>query len=795
MSAWGSNEGCSVKRFCYLCGTMSSSTLLAKLSTETSPPVPDVSAAKRVKRACDVVSQWQTLFNEDYIAARDRAVVQSMADRNAPYSEQTLRSLGITGITNVNWGDLGIAQQEAEKPYNSILNSMSNFGIIPFKNAVKLSGKYTDAEIEEKEITVAEELHRMITRWRDFRFRWKMLAHFYVMWGVGFTYRDDELDWRWRVSSLQDVKIPRGTQASVNEVDRIFLKADMTPSDLFRKIQDPEMGKLAGWNEAAIRKSCINAQPKPLNTQSPEEMQAMWKDNSVFSGNTNIVVQVVHGFVKEVDGTVSHYIADYMMNSEDAEFLYEKRGKYANMSEFINAYLFGVGTNGDFHSIRGNAFNLFPAASALNRLRCKLVDKANDEANTFLSTDNEDATIDNMIVPRGPYFQLSTGVNFVERTTPAVAGNLVPAIEAMSEVFGKQSSGMAPRTTSQGEQGQKTKYELQRKDEMDSTLTSDSMDMFIETWLWDYREVGKRVTNPKLQPEHPGGAEAFEFRRRCEEKGIPYDLLQQLDFDNIQINTGIGRGSSAERRAVLSNLNETIFGRLDPEGQNILTRDTIASQTDYRYAMMLVPRQAGQRPPVDKQIANTENQVLKMGGDAIVVQNQNHIVHVSTHLELLQAFDDALAEVQIELKDAIPVMQKAAAHCGEHMTFIDPESEPYRAFKQLLQQLNEVITNGAKHLEADRRKEEEALAKGEAPPDTSDTPPGVYGQAVDARARLAMDAQASQTQAEIKKREADQKLLINDAFAQQKLQHEQAKFQLQVAQAQQKAAQPPKPTA
>jgi len=771
-------------------GTMSTATtLLAKLPTEKSPPVPDVTASTRIKRACDVVGQYQTLFNEDYIASRDRAVVQSMADRNAPYSDIMLRSLGISGITNVNWGDLGIAQQEAEQPFNSILNSMSNFGIVPFKN-----GALPDTEAEEKEAIVAEELHRMIMRNRDFRFNWKLKAHYFTMWGVAFTYRDDELDWRYKVSSLQDVKIPRGTKASVNVVDRIFLKADMPPSDLFSKIQDPAMGKLAGWNENAIRRSCINAQPKPLNTASPEEMEAMWKDNSVYSGNTNVVVQVVHGFVKEVDNTVSHYIADYTLNSDDAEFLYEKKGKYASMSEFLNAYLFGVGTNGDFHSIRGNAFNLFPSASALNKLRCKLVDKANDEANTFLATDNEDATIDNMIVPRGPYFQLTTGVNFVERPTPPVAGNLVPAIQAMSDVFRTQSSGMAPRSTSQGEQGQKTKYELQRKDEMDSTGTSDTMDMFIESWHWDYREIVKRVINPELQPEHPGGAEAFDFRLRCEQRGVPFELLRQLDYDNININTGIGRGSSAERRSVLSNLNETIFGRLDPEGQNILTRDTIAAQTDYRYAMLLVPRQAGQRPPVDKQIANDENQILKLGGDAVVVQNQNHSVHVSTHLELLQAFDDALAQVQIELKDAIPVMQKASEHCNEHMKFIDPESEPYRQFKQALQQLNEVITNGAKHLEADQRKEQEAAAKGEAAPDTSETPPGVFGQAVDARARLAMQSQEHQTDQEIKKRDADQKLLINDAFAKQKLQHEQARFELQTSQQQQKSTQP-KPTA
>ena len=751
---------------------------LAKLPTET-PPVPDATSSTRVKKASDVVSQFQTLFNEDYLASRDRAVVQSMADRQPPYSDGVLRKLGISGITNVNWGDLGVAQAEAEKPYNSVLMSMSHFGVVPFKREAITKGIVPESDAEGMQMVVAEELHRMITEWRDFRFWWKLLAHYFSMWGVGFNYRDDNLDWRWKAASLQEVKIPRGVKASVNEANHIFMKVDMTPSDLFAKVKDPEAGRLAGWNENAIRRSCINAQPKPLETQSPEAMEAMWKDNAFYAGNTNVVIQAVHGFVKEVDGTVSHYIVDYLLNTDDAEFLYEKKGEFGSMSEFINAYLFGVGTNGDLHSIRGNAFNLFPAASALNRLRCKLVDKANDEANTFLSTENEDATIDNMIVPRGPYFQLSTGTTFVERTTPPVAGNLVPAISAMNEVFRTQSSGMAPRSTSQSEEGQKTKYELQRRDEIDSSLTSDSMDMFMEAWKWDYREVVKRVINPELHPDHPGGAQAFEFRKRCAERGVSEQALLLLDYDRITLNTGIGRGSSAERRSVLSNLNETIYGRLDPEGQQILTRDTIASQTDYRYALSLVPRMAGQRPPVDKQIANNENQLLQVGGNAIIVPNQNHEVHVSTHLELLQALNAALSNVEMELEEAIPVMQKASEHCGMHMEYLDPESAPYREFKQQLQQLGEVITNGAKHLEAERRKAEKEQAKMQGQQATEDgTPPGVYGQAVDAAAKLELLTQQGLTKMELQKREADQKLLINDAFAAQKLKHMEAQQQV-----------------
>jgi len=749
---------------------------ISRIVAEADPKVPEVAATKRVQRASDVVSQYQTLFDEDFNAERDRAIVQSQCDGNAPFSESRLRTLGISGVTNVNWGDLRVAQAEAERPFNNILNSMSHFGIVPFKDGVM-----SPTEASGKVLIVAKELHRMITLWRDFRFRWRLLAHYTVMWGVGFTYRDDDLDWRWRVSSLQDVKVPRGTTASVNEVDRIFMKVDMTPSDLYSKIADAEMGRQAGWNPEQIYQSCVQAMPKPLDTQSPQAMQAMWKDNSLYGGNTNVVVQVVHGFIKEVDGTITHYMVDYSMNSNDAEFLYEKKGKYADMSEFINAYIFGVGTNGDFHSIRGNAFNLFSSASAINRLMCKFMDKAADEANTFLSSENEDATIDSMIVPRGPYFQLSTGVTFAERSTPPVAGNLVPALQAMKEVFRVQSGGMAPRSTGQQDTGQRTKYELQRTDDQDTSITSDVMDMYLEAFGWDYREVVKRVINPDLQAQHPGGAEAFEFRRRCEMQGIPWEQLQHLDYDDIQHNTGLGRGSSTERRVVLGRLNESMYGRLDPEGQAILTRDTIAAETDYRYALMLVPEQAGQRPPIDEQIANNENQIMVLGGVATLVPNQDHEVHVGTHVKVLQSYAEQIQNVQVSLEDSIPKMQVVSEHATEHLQFLDPDSQPYRMYKEALQQFNEVIINGAKHLEAERRKQEEQAQKDggnpamEGQPEAA--PPGLLVQAADARAKLEMMQRQGETKILLMKREADMKLLTQDAIAAQKIRHAEAMAQ------------------
>lgn len=729
----------------------------------------------RVSTPGEVVSDYRSLFNDDWNASKDRAVMQSMVDGAPPWSDARDRVLGLYGRTNVNWGLLTQSQQEAEQPFNDILDSLDNFGTIPIKNGV-----VTDQEAALLEPIIAEELHRTITQWEDFYFNWWLNAHYFTMWGVSFTFRDDSLDWRWKVESLQGLKIPRGTKASINKFDRICCKTEMLPSDLFAKVRDRELGERAGWNYNAIVAACKQAHPTPIITDDPQQLEAMWKDNSINSGNTNLVVEVVHEWVRELDGSISHYIAAYNSATADntqAEFLYKKMGEYGSMAQLVNAYLYAVGTNGDLHSIRGNSYSLFASAQGINKLMCKMIDKSIDESNTFIQAVDEDAITDLAIFPRGPYMQVTNNVRFVDRTTPPVAQNLAISLQAVREVYQMRSSGMSPRAaSSMGDKGQKTKYELQRRDEMDGKLSSAVMNLFFRSWGGDYRETARRITNPELSKSHPGGAEAFEFRRRCVERGVPEEiLLYHLDFDNIQLNMGIGKGSSSERRAVLSQLGE-LRPLLDQEGQRILTRDQIAALTNQRYARMLVPLEAGSRPPIDLQIANMENQVMRLGGEATVEPNQDHVTHVAAHLAYLSDLNALLANAEAELQEVIPKMQVAQEHTVAHMEFISVENENYPSFKEALQQLNEVIVNGAKHVESEERKMAQAEAQGTPAPDTAGTPGGVFGQAVDAQAKLSMLRETMQITRDdarqkmaLKELETASKLKSNAALTAQKL--------------------------
>jgi hypothetical protein len=729
----------------------------------------------RIKSPADAISDYRSLFNDDWIASKDRAIMQAMVDGSPPWSDARDRQLGLFGRTNVNWGMLTQAQQEAEQPFNDILDSLDNFGIVPIKEGVMPA-----QEAAGMEAIIAEELHRVITQWDEFYFKWWLNAHYFTMWGVSFTMWDDTMDWRYRVLSMQEVKLPRGTKASIEKFDRIAVKDTMLASELYGKVEDPEAAKLLGWNREAVIAACKRAHPVPITTDDPQDLQAMWKDNAINSGNTNVVVEMVHTFVREVDGSVSHYISEYnaaIKENETTEFIYKSMGKYESMSCFINAYLYGVGTNGDLHSIRGNAYSLFSAAQAFNKLLCKMVDKTIDESNTYIQAEDEDAIGDLSIFPRGPYMQVSNRVSFVERTTPNVAMNLVPSISMMEKLFQVRSSGMAPRAASgMAEQGQKTKYELQRRDEMDGKLSSSVTNLFFRAWGHDYREIGKRLCNPDLMENYPGGKSAFEFRRRCVARGVPMEvLLYGLDWDNVQVNMGIGKGSTSERRAMLEQLNE-YFPRLDQAGQRMLTRNQIASLVGYKVALQLVPMEEGTRPPMDLQIANNENQIMQLGGNAVLVVNQNHVVHVGAHLTVLMELNDLLANAEVELQDVIPQMQKIQGHITDHMAYISVEDQNYPDFKEALQQLNEVIVNGAKHIESEEMRAQEAAARGEQAPSTAGTPPGVFGQSVDARARLEEFKQKNLINLEM----AKQKMVITDALAAQKIKHEQAKHELEM---------------
>lgn len=680
------------------------------VTATTLPPILDAETGElvmsdRIKDSAALASTYQSLFIADFQAAQARALVQAEVDGSPPFSEAADRARGVAGRTNINFGYNSQSQMDVEKPFNAVFDSIDVFGSTP-----TTYGEPTERERWGQ--IIAEEATRMIRNWHDFSFNTQMCVHLFTMFGVAFTYREDELDWRWRVDGLQYLKLPRRTRATISDVDLVTCKVPMIPSKLYQKIENKKAATLAGWNVPAVEAALKTASQKSPDGSNPEEMEQSIKDQDYFSGISATTIDVVHGWCAEVDGSITHKIARY---DGVGPFLYEHRQMYSNMHQFITAYTYGVGSNGDFYSLRGNAWRGHNMSVAINLLACKFFDQAIWASTPLIKCENEDAVIDQAIQPAGPYNKIvGSQAEFIEVPHADFQTSLIPAIQKAENIFSMRTRAPGANLKYQGATP-RTAEEIKAQTALDGSLTTEMMDLFFSSWKNDFKEVIRRIINPELTAAHPGGAEAFEFRKRCMARGVPIEAIYKVDVAAIEINRGVGKGSVQERRTAFGALMPEI-GRFDQKGQQILLWNLVAAYTDVSFANRLVPEVPGDRPPMDLQIANMENALLALGQPAIIEPNQNHVIHVGAHLEKLQELEGQLGNQEITIEQAIPQMTPVWMHALEHLELIAPNDTLYPVYKEALEQIGEEVTNGQKHLDAEARKAQEAGAVEGIPP-------------------------------------------------------------------------------
>ena len=56
------------------------------------------------------------------------------------------------------------------------------------------------------------------------------------------------------------------------------------------------------------------------------------------------------------------------------EFLYKKIGRFANTYQAFVVFTYGVGTNGEYHGVRGQGYDVFSINGALNIAYCQVLE-------------------------------------------------------------------------------------------------------------------------------------------------------------------------------------------------------------------------------------------------------------------------------------------------------------------------------------------------------------------------------------------------------------------------------------
>tara|TARA_R100000742_G_C4279514_1_gene104317 strand:+ start:6609 stop:8837 length:2229 start_codon:yes stop_codon:yes gene_type:complete len=710
------------------------------------------SRVKDVKAARDI---YANLLRGDEASSINRARVQAMFDGSPPYSDSALRKSGQGFRCNLNFGEAEKFLEAAMSAYVDLINSVETL--------VRVETAFGDPKerIEWNRI-ISEEYSFQLRSWPRFNYEYLNLCNHFVGHGVGVNYFEDERSWQWRSTGLGDILIPRQTQATEESLDVAAARRSVMVNELFRYIEDPEVASNLGWNVSAVRKAISKATSSTFaDYNNWERVQNEIKNNDLWAGARAARVKLIHLWVKEFDGSISHYIDVEDGGTDD--FLYKRVGRYQSVNQAFTFFTYGIGTNGTYHGIRGLGYKIYHHLQVSNRIRSQAVDNAMLAGAPMVQPEDERSLENFSFNYFGPFAILPPNMKFVDRAAPNVSQTMMPMLNDLSQQVQERAGQYSP-AGALGKGDRRTRFEVAAHLEEAAKLNVTALNLFYSPWDRFHQEVSRRFFRLDYAPAERGGAAVMEFRARCLARGVPLQALLAMDLSKTRSVRAVGSGSQAKRAVSLQQLNE-LAGVFDEEGRHNLFRDQVASLVGHEAADRYIPARPDQRIPVDAKVAQLETEHLLEGKEIQVFPNELHTIHLEVHLPIVEQMFTAVEEGQLEIEDAASQAINVFQHAVQHLEFIqqDPSiSEKVAEYNQRLQQVSELIINGQKRL-AKLQREGADVEEGESPEEGAENPPGQQEKLIEHRLKLQMMQEKHQAEMMIKLQKAEQERQLADA--------------------------------
>ncbi len=743
--------------------------------SEESPQIPE----RRIRNASEGRKIYHNLVRADEQRAFHRARHQAMADGEPPFDHAVLVKNGQGSTTNVNWGGAKQVMRGMMSGAVDMNVSVERLARLPIRKAAIPDNE----QRANQENILSEEFTRAVRGWEGYNPAYQNLARNCFGHGVGIAYFEDAWDWRFETTGLGDFVIPNGTKSSESRIPVAACCRYMELHELYGCIRNEKNAATMGWNIPAVKKAIMNASPEARgrgwSTSGWMAVQESIRGNDLgfsLSGKTS-KVGVIHLWVQEFDGTVSKYLCTLNQlpktREEDEPWLYERRNVYPEMRRGMVFFTYGIGEHGTFHSISGILRDIFPQENAINRTQCRMLDAAVIGAGLVIQPLEERYLSRMNLNSRGGGLTIAPAKEhgeIIARPMPDVAHGLSPIIQDLRSTV-NQRAGQFQGDSPLQDNREKTRFEVAAQLESLGKVGQTQSNLWGDPWVRLLREVARRICRKNYSKNSPGGKEAEEFRRRLVERGFPVEQLEHIDFDSITAERAVGAGSGAARMGRLELLRDQA-GEMDDVGRYNMNRDICAARLDgdYDLASRYFPPLPGNRPPVDTKLAKLENNDMARGQDATVEPNDLHLAHLDAHVPFLVQMVESIESGEAQMDDLVEPMVIVHAHATEHLEEIQdaPTIEQKVAqYRQILQQLGEIVQNAMRKAIADQQKamEQEQEEGGEQ----GGPSPALQEKMIAARLKLdAMQAQAV-TKMEIEQDRHEQKLGHRQQEFQQKM--------------------------
>jgi hypothetical protein len=705
----------------------------------------------RLKDVKSAIAIFLTLAKADEKSSVNRARVDAMFDGAAPYNQGNLASSGQGLKTNLNFGEAQRLLDIALSAYVDLYSSLECL--------VEVTGTTGEkSEIAPQEEIVADELTHLIRGWPEFHSAYLRLCTTFIKHGVSIAYFDTPDDWKFRVGGFSDILIPRQTPASESCIDIAVGRRDYLLHELHGFIKNEEAAAKVGWDVEEVKRVIAkNATTKGSGDMDKhsnyEVLQQEMKNNDIYTGIQNPTVSVLHFWVKEMDGSVSHYMS---AESHPKDFLYKKVSRYQNAEQAYVMFSYGVGSNGTYHSVRGLGQRIFSHIQTSNRLRCQQIDGAMLSSAIMIQPENQRSLDELQFTYYGAYAVMSPNVKIVEKAIPNLGTAVQPALEDLTQQLQLNTDTVSTYGPNQSSPYRNT---MQVSADIDVTtrLSGASLNLFYASWTRLLREVVRRVvTTKKKDPS------VRDFYQRCMRRGVAPAFIDTLDVNRTKAVRSIGNGSYANRMLALREL-QGISGQFDDVGRRNLTRDIVSTRVGHDLADRYVPAEVEKRPTVDVKIAFFENQQLQEGNKVPVIANELHGTHLEIHVPVLHQIIEALNTGEADPMQVLPLLQSFYQHISETAQYAagDPALEGLVSqTKQVLQYAEEAINNtmkAAQKIQRDQGQQEE----GEPEEGSGDQDTKIQEHEI----KMKIAQEKAELDMAIKQKKHEQEMAIRDAKA------------------------------
>ena len=705
----------------------------------------------RLKDVKSAVSIFQTLRRADEGSSGNRARVDAMFDGANPYDAGRLAASGQGLKTNLNFGEAQRLLDISLSAYVDLYSSLEKL--------VDVKGTEGEAsEITPLEDIVSEELTHLLRSWPEFHSHYLRLCTTFIKHGVAVSYFDTPDEWRFRVGGFSDILIPRQTPASESMIDIAVGRRQYHLHELYGFIKNEKAAKKVGWDvdevKRVITKNATTDGRSRRHYSDWEGLQQEMKNNDLYEGHQNPTVSVLHFWVREMDGSISHYIA---AENSPKEFLYKKISRYDKPEQAFVMFTYGVGSNGTYHSVRGLGHRIFNHIQTSNRLRCQMIDGAMLGSAVMIQPDSQRALDELGFTYYGAYAVLSPNVNIIEKAVPNLSTAVSPALQDISQQLAMNTDTVS---TYGSQQSSPYRNQMQVVADMDvsTRLSGASLNLFYASWNRLLREVVRRiVTSKKNDPA------IKDFYNRCMLRGVPESFIKSLDTARTRAVRSIGNGSYANRLVALREL-QAISGSFDEVGRRNLTRDIVSTRVGHDLADRYAPQAEEARPTVDSKIAFFENQELMEGKSVPVVSNEIHGTHLMEHTSVLSQLIEQLNTGAADPMQALPALQAFYQHIGDTIQALagDPTAQPLIAdANQVLQFTEEMINNTSKQVQKLQREQAEAMPEGGEGQPQGD--PNEMAKMQEHQMKMEMARQKAELDMELKRAKFEQEQAMRDA--------------------------------